>query len=189
MKCQRKVSFLEIRNIWHEWKQAYFESALLWELSFSLTFYLSYTDNRHVLQEYVSRLPTSDDTDTSILACFLVYHSIPSFRKMATTDLEGKKDIASGHIYLLSVCIIDISLIIDLKTQLIFSFSGCSSFPELLLTFSQLGVPVQGLLHLSPLLLHNGGSAISQPFPSDHQKSWTYYSPLLNYSRDIQLSS
>ncbi|XP_026795079.3 anaphase-promoting complex subunit 1 isoform X1 [Pangasianodon hypophthalmus] len=93
-------------------------------------------DNRHVLQEYISRLPTSDDTDTSILACFLIYHSIPSFRKMATTDLEG-----------------------------------CSSFPELLLKFSQLGVPVRGLLHLSPLLLHNGGSTISQHFSSDPQRS------------------
>ncbi|XP_017320052.1 anaphase-promoting complex subunit 1 isoform X1 [Ictalurus punctatus] len=92
-------------------------------------------DNRHVLQEYISRLPTSDDTDSSILACFLVYHSIPSFRKMATTDL-----------------------------------GGCASFPELLLKFSQLGVPVRGLLHLSPLLLHDDGSAISQHFPSEPQR-------------------
>lgn len=57
-----------------------------------------YTDNRHVLQEYISRLPTSDDTDSSILACFLVYHSIPSFRKIAATDLDGKKYVFFGHI-------------------------------------------------------------------------------------------
>ncbi|XP_060727920.1 anaphase-promoting complex subunit 1 isoform X2 [Tachysurus vachellii] len=93
-------------------------------------------DNRHVLQEYVRRQSTSDDTDTSILACFLVYHSIPSFRKMATVDLDG-----------------------------------CSSFPELLLKFSQLGVPVRGLLHVSPLLLQDGGSAILQHFSSDPQKT------------------
>lgn len=52
----------------------------------------------------------------------------------------------------------------------VFSSSGCASFPELLLKFSQLGVPVRGLLHLSPLLLHDDGSAISQHFPSEPQR-------------------
>ncbi|KAI5108590.1 anaphase-promoting complex subunit 1 isoform X2, partial [Silurus meridionalis] len=86
-------------------------------------------DNRHVLQEYISRLSTTDETDSSILACFLVYYSIPSFKKMATTELDG-----------------------------------CSSFPELLLKFSPLGVPVRGLLHLNPLFLHSGGFATPPHF-------------------------
>ncbi|TSN48450.1 Anaphase-promoting complex subunit 1 [Bagarius yarrelli] len=46
--------------------------------------------NKHMLQEYITRMPTTENLDTSLLACFLVYHSIPSFKKMATADLEGK---------------------------------------------------------------------------------------------------
>lgn len=115
MKCLRTV-FLR-NNIWHEWKQAYFESAVSWKLSFSLTFDLSYTDNRHVLQEYISRLPTSDDTDSSILACFLVYHSIPSFRKMATTDLGGKTILIL--VISLSVCVWDKNVTCECESVLI----------------------------------------------------------------------
>ncbi|XP_036429525.1 anaphase-promoting complex subunit 1 [Colossoma macropomum] len=86
-------------------------------------------DNSRALQAYVSGQPTNEDADTSMLACFLVYHSIPSFRKMANTELEES-----------------------------------SSFPELLLKFSQLGVPVRALLRLSPLLLHVGVSGSGLPF-------------------------
>ncbi|XP_062851927.1 anaphase-promoting complex subunit 1 [Trichomycterus rosablanca] len=86
-------------------------------------------DNRCVLQAYINGQPTSNDADTSMLACFLVYHSIPSFRKMASTNLNG-----------------------------------CSSFPEMLLKFRQLGVPVRGLLHLSPLLPHFRDSFLARQF-------------------------
>uniref|UniRef100_A0A8B9HLH4 Anaphase-promoting complex subunit 1 n=1 Tax=Astyanax mexicanus TaxID=7994 RepID=A0A8B9HLH4_ASTMX len=37
---------------------------------------------------YVSGHPTNEDADTNMLACFLVYHSVPSFRKMTNTDYE-----------------------------------------------------------------------------------------------------
>uniref|UniRef100_A0A4W4HBL4 Anaphase-promoting complex subunit 1 n=1 Tax=Electrophorus electricus TaxID=8005 RepID=A0A4W4HBL4_ELEEL len=46
-------------------------------------------DNSHVLQAYVSGQPLSEDANISMLACFLVYHSIPSSKRMATIDLEG----------------------------------------------------------------------------------------------------
>uniref|UniRef100_A0A8B9HKE8 Anaphase-promoting complex subunit 1 n=1 Tax=Astyanax mexicanus TaxID=7994 RepID=A0A8B9HKE8_ASTMX len=45
-------------------------------------------DNAHALQSYVSGHPTNEDADTNMLACFLVYHSVPSFRKMTNTDYE-----------------------------------------------------------------------------------------------------
>ncbi|XP_018595771.2 anaphase-promoting complex subunit 1 isoform X3 [Scleropages formosus] len=77
-------------------------------------------DNRQALRSYVSGQPFADEWDTSMLACFLVYHSIPSVTKMAATDLEEN-----------------------------------SSFPELLLRFTQLGVPVRALLRVAPLLLKN----------------------------------
>ncbi|XP_072533589.1 anaphase-promoting complex subunit 1 isoform X3 [Salminus brasiliensis] len=85
-------------------------------------------DNTRALQAYVRGQPTNEDADTSMLACFLVYHSVPSFKKMANTELEGS-----------------------------------SSFPELLLKFSKLGVPVRALLRLSPLFLHPGGSGSGLP--------------------------
>uniref|UniRef100_A0A8B9HEI4 Anaphase promoting complex subunit 1 n=1 Tax=Astyanax mexicanus TaxID=7994 RepID=A0A8B9HEI4_ASTMX len=47
-------------------------------------------DNAHALQSYVSGHPTNEDADTNMLACFLVYHSVPSFRKMTNTELDGK---------------------------------------------------------------------------------------------------
>uniref|UniRef100_W5K7K4 Anaphase-promoting complex subunit 1 n=1 Tax=Astyanax mexicanus TaxID=7994 RepID=W5K7K4_ASTMX len=74
-------------------------------------------------KSYVSGHPTNEDADTNMLACFLVYHSVPSFRKMTNTELDGS-----------------------------------SSFPELLLKFSKLGVPVRALLRLSPLFLQACGS-------------------------------
>uniref|UniRef100_A0A8B9HFJ3 Anaphase promoting complex subunit 1 n=1 Tax=Astyanax mexicanus TaxID=7994 RepID=A0A8B9HFJ3_ASTMX len=80
-------------------------------------------DNAHALQSYVSGHPTNEDADTNMLACFLVYHSVPSFRKMTNTELDGS-----------------------------------SSFPELLLKFSKLGVPVRALLRLSPLFFQACGS-------------------------------
>ncbi|XP_066534503.1 anaphase-promoting complex subunit 1 isoform X2 [Hoplias malabaricus] len=86
------------------------------------------SENSHALQAYVSGQPPNEDIDTCMLACFLVYHSIPSFVKMVTTELDGS-----------------------------------SSFPEMLLRFSQLGVPVRALLRLSPLLLHTGGSGSGLP--------------------------
>ncbi|KAI1886381.1 hypothetical protein AGOR_G00213430 [Albula goreensis] len=75
-------------------------------------------DHSSVLQAYMSGQPCPQDQDTSMLACFLVYHSIPTAGKMADTATEGP-----------------------------------GSFPELLLRFSQLGVPVRSLLRLAPLLL------------------------------------
>ncbi|KAG9332863.1 hypothetical protein JZ751_014467 [Albula glossodonta] len=75
-------------------------------------------DHGSVLEAYMSGQPCPQDADTSMLACFLVYHSIPTAGKMADTATEGR-----------------------------------GSFPELLLRFSQLGVPVRSLLRLAPLLL------------------------------------
>uniref|UniRef100_A0A8C1PZ75 Anaphase-promoting complex subunit 1 n=1 Tax=Cyprinus carpio TaxID=7962 RepID=A0A8C1PZ75_CYPCA len=39
-------------------------------------------DNGHVLQEYMRGQPMNNDTDVNMLACFLVYHSIPSLKNM-----------------------------------------------------------------------------------------------------------
>uniref|UniRef100_A0A8B9J9H1 Anaphase-promoting complex subunit 1 n=1 Tax=Astyanax mexicanus TaxID=7994 RepID=A0A8B9J9H1_ASTMX len=55
-------------------------------------------DNAHALQSYVSGHPTNEDADTNMLACFLVYHSVPSFRKMTNTELDGK-DTDSGSFF------------------------------------------------------------------------------------------
>ncbi|XP_036402941.1 anaphase-promoting complex subunit 1 [Megalops cyprinoides] len=82
-------------------------------------------DNRHILRAYMSGRPHSEDMDTSMLACFLVYHSIPNAGKLACTDLEGS-----------------------------------SSFAELLLRFSQLGVPVRSALRLGPLLLQTSDDTV-----------------------------
>lgn len=119
-KCEVPKNCLFLRTtIWYEWKQAYFESELCL-LPLSPTFDLSYIDNRLVLQEYIRRLPASDETDTSILACFLVYHSIPSFRKMATTDLEGKTILVIDQdVCLLAVCIRDKNVMCECKRLLI----------------------------------------------------------------------
>uniref|UniRef100_A0A673NII8 Anaphase-promoting complex subunit 1-like n=1 Tax=Sinocyclocheilus rhinocerous TaxID=307959 RepID=A0A673NII8_9TELE len=43
----------------------------------------------HVLQAYLRRQSMNNDTDISMLACFLVYHSIPSLKNMVASDLEG----------------------------------------------------------------------------------------------------
>lgn len=48
------------------------------------------TDNSRVLQAYLRRQPMNNDTDVNMLACFLVYHSIPSLKNMVASDLEGK---------------------------------------------------------------------------------------------------
>ncbi|KTF79943.1 hypothetical protein cypCar_00025366 [Cyprinus carpio] len=48
-------------------------------------------DNGHVLQEYMRGQPMNNDTDVNMLACFLVYHSIPSLKNMVASDLEGRK--------------------------------------------------------------------------------------------------
>ncbi|XP_048864523.1 anaphase-promoting complex subunit 1 isoform X2 [Brienomyrus brachyistius] len=78
-------------------------------------------DDSAVLQSYLRGQACAEGPDSTALACYLVFHSIPSFRKMAVDDLEG-----------------------------------CTSFPQLLLRFSQLGVPVRALLRLAPLLLKAG---------------------------------
>uniref|UniRef100_A0A6Q2Y983 Anaphase-promoting complex subunit 1 n=1 Tax=Esox lucius TaxID=8010 RepID=A0A6Q2Y983_ESOLU len=72
----------------------------------------------HVLTAYMSGQPLTEDMLSNMLACFLVYHSIPCHKKMFSTHLEGS-----------------------------------TSFPELLLKFSQLGIPVRALLRLGPLIL------------------------------------
>ena len=46
--------------------------------------------NSHVLCGYMSGQPLNEDTETNMLACFLIYHSLPSLKKMAAADLEGK---------------------------------------------------------------------------------------------------
>uniref|UniRef100_A0A671SR67 Anaphase-promoting complex subunit 1-like n=1 Tax=Sinocyclocheilus anshuiensis TaxID=1608454 RepID=A0A671SR67_9TELE len=46
-------------------------------------------DNSHVLQAYMRRQPMNNDTDVNMLACFLVYHSIPSLKNTVASDLEG----------------------------------------------------------------------------------------------------
>ncbi|XP_028976286.1 anaphase-promoting complex subunit 1 isoform X3 [Esox lucius] len=76
------------------------------------------SDNSHVLTAYMSGQPLTEDMLSNMLACFLVYHSIPCHKKMFSTHLEGS-----------------------------------TSFPELLLKFSQLGIPVRALLRLGPLIL------------------------------------
>ncbi|XP_023863200.1 anaphase-promoting complex subunit 1 isoform X2 [Salvelinus sp. IW2-2015] len=80
------------------------------------------TDNSHVLRAYMSGQSLTEDMLSNMLACFLVYHSIPCLSKMSATHLEGS-----------------------------------TSFPELLLKFSQLGIPVRALLRLGPLLLGTAG--------------------------------
>ncbi|XP_031434697.1 anaphase-promoting complex subunit 1 isoform X2 [Clupea harengus] len=45
--------------------------------------------NSHVLCGYMSGQPLNEDTETNMLACFLIYHSLPSLKKMAAADLEG----------------------------------------------------------------------------------------------------
>ncbi|RXN09443.1 anaphase-promoting complex subunit 1-like protein [Labeo rohita] len=45
--------------------------------------------NSHVLQAYLRRQTMNNDTDVNMLACFLVYHSIPSLKNMVASDLEG----------------------------------------------------------------------------------------------------
>uniref|UniRef100_A0A8C7V6Z4 Anaphase promoting complex subunit 1 n=1 Tax=Oncorhynchus mykiss TaxID=8022 RepID=A0A8C7V6Z4_ONCMY len=80
------------------------------------------TDNSHVLRSYMSGQSLTEDMLSNMLACFLVYHSIPCLSKLSATHLEGS-----------------------------------TSFPELLLKFSQLGIPVRALLRLGPLLLGTAG--------------------------------
>uniref|UniRef100_A0A8C8G054 Anaphase-promoting complex subunit 1 n=1 Tax=Oncorhynchus tshawytscha TaxID=74940 RepID=A0A8C8G054_ONCTS len=80
------------------------------------------TDNSHVLKSYMSGQSLTEDMLSNMLACFLVYHSIPCLSKLSSTHLEGS-----------------------------------TSFPELLLKFSQLGIPVRALLRLGPLLLGTAG--------------------------------
>uniref|UniRef100_A0A673NM55 Anaphase-promoting complex subunit 1-like n=1 Tax=Sinocyclocheilus rhinocerous TaxID=307959 RepID=A0A673NM55_9TELE len=43
----------------------------------------------HWLCAYLRRQSMNNDTDISMLACFLVYHSIPSLKNMVASDLEG----------------------------------------------------------------------------------------------------
>ncbi|XP_035256642.1 anaphase-promoting complex subunit 1 isoform X2 [Anguilla anguilla] len=85
-------------------------------------------DNSHVLRAYISGQAYTKDMETSMLACFLVYHSIPCLAIMAGTHMEG-----------------------------------CRTFAELLLSFSQLGVPVRSVLRLAPLLLRNGDAFAAGP--------------------------
>uniref|UniRef100_A0A6Q2YLC4 Anaphase-promoting complex subunit 1 n=1 Tax=Esox lucius TaxID=8010 RepID=A0A6Q2YLC4_ESOLU len=80
--------------------------------------WLSVGQDVHVLTAYMSGQPLTEDMLSNMLACFLVYHSIPCHKKMFSTHLEGS-----------------------------------TSFPELLLKFSQLGIPVRALLRLGPLIL------------------------------------
>ncbi|XP_041922218.1 anaphase-promoting complex subunit 1 isoform X2 [Alosa sapidissima] len=44
--------------------------------------------NSHVLRAYMSGQPLDEHTDTNMLACFLIYHSLPSLKKMASAHLE-----------------------------------------------------------------------------------------------------
>ncbi|XP_046885397.1 LOW QUALITY PROTEIN: anaphase-promoting complex subunit 1 [Hypomesus transpacificus] len=82
-------------------------------------------DNSEVLCAHLRNQPLAEGRQSTMLACFLVYHSIPCLRSFHHSPLEG-----------------------------------IPSFPELLLRFSQLGVPVRALLRLSPLILG--------PAPSPH---------------------
>uniref|UniRef100_A0A8C2L8N7 Anaphase-promoting complex subunit 1 n=1 Tax=Cyprinus carpio TaxID=7962 RepID=A0A8C2L8N7_CYPCA len=54
---------------------------------------------------YLRRQPMNNDTDVNMLACFLVYHSIPSLKNMVVSDLKGtitlKQKLTTG---LLRVC-------------------------------------------------------------------------------------
>uniref|UniRef100_A0A8C1K203 Anaphase-promoting complex subunit 1 n=1 Tax=Cyprinus carpio TaxID=7962 RepID=A0A8C1K203_CYPCA len=55
---------------------------------------------------YLRRQPMNNDTDVNMLACFLVYHSIPSLKNMVASDLKGtitlKQKLTTG---LLRVCL------------------------------------------------------------------------------------
>ncbi|KAL2083271.1 hypothetical protein ACEWY4_021044 [Coilia grayii] len=44
--------------------------------------------NSHVLRGYMSGQPQDEDSDSNMLACFLIYHSFPSLKKAATANLE-----------------------------------------------------------------------------------------------------
>uniref|UniRef100_A0A8C1SR90 Anaphase-promoting complex subunit 1 n=1 Tax=Cyprinus carpio TaxID=7962 RepID=A0A8C1SR90_CYPCA len=54
---------------------------------------------------YLRRQPMNNDADVNMLACFLVYHSIPSLKNMVASDLKGtitlKQKLTTG---LLRVC-------------------------------------------------------------------------------------
>ncbi|KAJ8248603.1 hypothetical protein GJAV_G00243760 [Gymnothorax javanicus] len=84
-------------------------------------------DHSHVLRAYLTGQACTG-AESSTLACFLVYHSIPSLGRMAGAKLED-----------------------------------CGTFAELLLRFSQLGVPVRSVLRLAPLLLGNGSCFSAGP--------------------------
>uniref|UniRef100_A0A671LZY7 Uncharacterized protein n=1 Tax=Sinocyclocheilus anshuiensis TaxID=1608454 RepID=A0A671LZY7_9TELE len=55
----------------------------------ALDHWLSFGSCIPVLQAYLRRQSMNNDTDVSMLACFLVYHSIPSLKNMVASDLEG----------------------------------------------------------------------------------------------------
>lgn len=42
-----------------------------------------------VLRAYMNGRPMGEERETNMLACFLTYHSFPSFKKMAAANLEG----------------------------------------------------------------------------------------------------
>lgn len=83
--------------------------------------------------------------------------------------LRNKGSFKIGLLILCTVCntFEQVCNIGGLSGIIFVSFTGCSSFPEMLLKFRQFGVPVQGLLHLGPLLLHFHDSFLAHQFLSD----------------------
>ena len=53
-------------------------------------------DHGHVLRAYLSRQPFSQDTPSCMLACFLVYHSIPRLGRGGGALLEGESHRGGG---------------------------------------------------------------------------------------------
>lgn len=63
-------------------------------MSHLIKYLFSFLENSSVLKTYMKGEALSKDTQSIMLACFLVYRSIP-YLKNAHTQLEGKTNIRS----------------------------------------------------------------------------------------------
>uniref|UniRef100_A0AAY4C5Y8 Anaphase-promoting complex subunit 1 n=1 Tax=Denticeps clupeoides TaxID=299321 RepID=A0AAY4C5Y8_9TELE len=63
--------------------------------------------NSHLLRAYLKGQTLGEGTDANMLASFLLYHSLPSFRKMTSADLEGS---ASFPELLMKCCQLGVSV-------------------------------------------------------------------------------
>ncbi|KAJ0067016.1 hypothetical protein NL108_006265, partial [Boleophthalmus pectinirostris] len=108
-------------------------------------------DNTSVVKSYMMGESFPKDVQCLVLACFLVYRSIP-YMKNTHSHLEGNITLTVPSALVQSYN----------KMFLIFpNFCvGCSSMGDLISRSSELGIPLRDLLRLAPLLL---GSATGLP--------------------------